>query len=112
MPTLQGYEQMLKGKKCSKCGEGDLEGLPITHYDHVGGWQVEGFANRQWLYVTCPACNFQVSLRKVGIAGKATGLEQAGEEHRLGLRLSCFGLSLAERRALEVWLPVENWGGR
>ena len=63
---LEDYQKLLKGKKCRWCGT-PLEDLPIEHYDHDDGWEVEGFERRQWLYVVCPKCGYQWALWKLGI---------------------------------------------
>jgi len=53
--------------KCSWC-ETDLTGKPIHSYDHDGGWKVEGFTLKQWLYVSCPKCNYDWAIWKFGIS--------------------------------------------
>ena len=44
-----------------------LENEPIEHYDHSDGWPLEGHEELQWLYVECPQCKYQWSLRKLGV---------------------------------------------
>jgi hypothetical protein len=64
--TLEQYRQLVKKEKCF-CGTR----LPqrIAHYDHEGGWYVEGFAKPQWLYIVCtnPRCNSEIALWKAGV---------------------------------------------
>ena len=85
MPTLSDYGLQLLGKRCNCNGHPSLAGLPIDHYEHVGGWRVDGFEYRQWLSVTCPKCLYGWSLRHLDIPGKATFDEQLLEEiHRYG----------------------------
>lgn len=68
MKPLSHYEAQLDGKKCKWCNNTvSLEDEPIEHYDHPGGYEVEGFKEKQWLYVVCPTCEYQWSLRKLGI---------------------------------------------
>jgi ribosomal protein L34E len=68
MPTLQDYEKKTKGAKCRWCGE---ELGAIESYDHSGGWLVEGYEKRQWLYRVCPKCRYMWSLEKLGITRDA-----------------------------------------
>jgi hypothetical protein len=66
-PTLNDYDQRateLTGGKCPTC-EGVLG--YIENYDHNGGWNVEGFQRKQWLYKTCRKCGYQWALWKLGI---------------------------------------------
>jgi len=65
-PSLEDYRKQIKDDKCS-CGYVGLSKLRIEHYDHDGGWPVEGFEEKQWLYVTCPKCGYQWALWKLGI---------------------------------------------
>jgi len=62
---LEDYEKLIKGKKCKWCGTE----LPqkIEYYEHSGGWVVEGFDSKLWLYVVCPKCKYQWALWKLGI---------------------------------------------
>lgn len=64
--TLQYYQEQIKRNNCS-CGFVGLNKLKIEHYTHNGGWIVEGFQDKQWLYVTCPKCGYQWALWKLGI---------------------------------------------
>ena len=41
--------------------------ITIEHYDHDDGYEVEGYDKRQWLYITCPRCNYQMALWKLGV---------------------------------------------
>lgn len=82
MPRLCDYGKMLLGKRCTCKGEPSLAGLPIAHYDHDGGWKVDGIENRQWLSVLCPNCTYEWALWKLDIPGKATFEEQREEGYR------------------------------
>lgn len=72
---LQDYQEKLKGADCKWCRRKNyetkevtkvlLENEPIEHYEHSGGYEVEGFAKKLWLYVTCPRCQYQWSLEKI-----------------------------------------------
>jgi len=63
--TLTEYAALVSGKCCRWCGA-QLKGQ-VQHYDHSGGWEVSGFQQRQWLYTTCPRCQYQWNLGKLGI---------------------------------------------
>lgn len=83
MPNLSDYGRHLLGKRCDCNGHPSLAGIPIDHYDHVGGWKVGGIEDRVWLSVECPKCRYGWSLTKLGIPGKATFDEQLQEEIRV-----------------------------
>jgi len=63
---LEDYQKLLEGKRCRWCGC-DLSDQEVKHYPHKAGWEVEGFEEKQWLYVVCPCCNYQWALWKLGI---------------------------------------------
>lgn len=67
-PTLEDYRKQITRNECAdRCNFKGLKSLPIEHYDHDGGWPVEGFKEKQWLYVTCPKCGYQWALWKLGV---------------------------------------------
>lgn len=41
--------------------------LKVNHYEHEGGWKVDGFAKKQWLSLKCPKCGYAWSLWKLGV---------------------------------------------
>ena len=63
---MSDYQAQIVGKVCPAC----KRPVPSTikFYDHAGGYDVEGFSGRQWLYVECHGCQFQISLWKLGVA--------------------------------------------
>jgi len=63
---LEDYQRLLEGKHCKWCGT-PLWNQRIEYYPHSDGWEVEGFLEKQWLYVTCPKCGYQWALWKLGI---------------------------------------------
>lgn len=71
--TLIEYQLDLNDKDCQWCRKTHtketvlLKGLQIEHYDHDHGYSVEGYKWPQWLYVTCPKCNYQWSFKKLRI---------------------------------------------
>ena len=67
--TLKEFAAKAAGRPCNSCSRPLPATIEIEHYDHDGGWEVEGFAVKQWLYATCPACEYQNALWKLGIKG-------------------------------------------
>lgn len=69
--ALSHYQSELKGKICKWCKKRNenfivpLESEPLERYDHSGGYDVDGFEEKQWLYVVCPKCDYQWSLWKL-----------------------------------------------
>ena len=66
MTTLAEYSQKITETKCRGCDTP----LPINHiksYPHSDGWQVDGFREKQWLYVHCNKCDYDWSLWKLGV---------------------------------------------
>jgi hypothetical protein len=62
--STQDYED-LSDDECPTCG------APLSHvkgYSHEGGWDVRGFARKQWLYRTCPKCRYDWALWKIGVS--------------------------------------------
>lgn len=72
--TLIEYQSDLKDKDCQWCRKTHskesvlFKGLLVEYYPHDGGYQIEGVQGRQWLYVTCPKCQYQWSFKKLGIS--------------------------------------------
>ena len=42
-----------------------LKGRNIESYDHDGGIPVQGFKEKQWVYVHCDACGYDWALWKI-----------------------------------------------
>lgn len=65
--SLDDYQGLVDGKKCRWCGSG-LN--PISHFDHDGGWDVDGFDKKQWLYAECSNrnCRYEWALWKLGVS--------------------------------------------
>lgn len=68
--TLQNYATLTKGKACRSCDSPLASPITVEHYPHDGGWQVDTFPKRQWLYVVCGNCKYQNALWKLGIPGR------------------------------------------
>lgn len=71
--SLNSYREMVMGiiahrrsQDCS-CGE-PLERGMIFSYDHDGGWTLNGFKHKQWVYLHCFACGNDAAIWKLGVA--------------------------------------------
>ncbi len=80
---LSDYADLLRKIKCPDCGF-QFDPRSLEHYDHPGGWKVDGYTKRQWLYVECRPCKYQWSFTKLNVPGKASYEEQKQEEARMG----------------------------
>ncbi len=65
---LEDYSREIVGKQCH-CGYVYTNSDKVERYNHSGGWIVEGYQGRQWLWVTCRKCEHDMSLWKIGICG-------------------------------------------
>jgi hypothetical protein len=63
--NLQEYAELITGKTCWICGRA----LPceVEHKPHPFGWVVDGYEEKQWLFITCPGCGNELSLGKFGV---------------------------------------------
>lgn len=64
---LNDYGSLVQGKVCRFCNT-VLNHGSVEYYDHEGGFIVEGFKERQWLFITCSGCGHQWSLVHLGVA--------------------------------------------
>ena len=92
---LEDYSREIVGKQCH-CGYVYTANDKVERYNHAGGWIVEGYPGRQWLWVTCPRCKFDMSLWKIDVHGDVdhlpdapladasmgVDLDQVAEDHR------------------------------
>ncbi len=69
--NLEDYKNLITIPLCQWCNSKNetivLTNEPIEHYDHSGGWTVDGLKGKQWLYITCPKCEYQWALSKLGV---------------------------------------------
>ncbi len=67
MATLQDYRKLVipEVENCRWCSHP----LPpeIQHFDHLHGWNVDGYIRQQWLYIVCVGCDYQWALWKLGV---------------------------------------------
>lgn len=66
MPTLEEYGKIVQETCCRWCGE-KLDTSAVEGYPHDGGWTVDGFKDKQWLYIHCTKCNYDWALWKLGV---------------------------------------------
>jgi len=88
-PTIADYKRAISGKRCGFC-EHPLTGA-IKRYPREDGWWVRGYHERQWLYTTCSKCNYQWSLKYLGVPKDVTAKDlevkasaMVGEKSRRG----------------------------
>jgi len=74
-----GYAELIEGASCRWCGYA-LPTDEIQNYNHGGGWQLDGYTRRQWLYVECRRCDYQWSLAKLGISRSVGDIKLASED--------------------------------
>ncbi len=79
--TLAEYAAKAAHKPCVSCINPLPSSPEVEYYDHSGGWEVEGFSERQWLYVTC-ACGYPNALWKLGIMGSEDQTHERIAEYR------------------------------
>jgi len=65
MTTLLRYQEELRGHYCTRCGV-DISTRGIRNYPHSGGYMIEGYEEKQWLFVVC-SCRYEWSMEKLGI---------------------------------------------
>lgn len=66
--SLSDYQNEIQKDVCRWCNYQGLKTLQIKSYDHDGGWTVDGFDHKQWLYIVCPKCYYEWSLWKLGVS--------------------------------------------
>jgi hypothetical protein len=72
--NMQDWNCAIPDEAKCLCGEELLhEGLEVKGYDHANGYNVDGHDKRQWLYVTCRKCGYDMSFAKLGIRGRNDG---------------------------------------
>jgi len=65
MTSIIQYQEELIGKYCIYCGC-DLSTRGVRSYNHSGGYEVEGYEEKQWLSVIC-GCQYEWSFVKLGL---------------------------------------------
>jgi len=66
VPTLGEIGERIEkaGVKCRWC-ETEIKAINIESYPHEGGIEVNGYSKKQWVYFTCPKCDYQWALHKL-----------------------------------------------
>lgn len=64
---LEEYYKQIKIDTCKWCDYSPLSSETIKCYEHEGGWIVDGFTKRMWLFITCPKCDYEWALWKLGV---------------------------------------------
>ena len=65
-PTLEQHRQQIVMVDCRWCHYPNIKDCPIEMDEHENGWRVYMKEKRQWLWITCPSCNYQWALWKMG----------------------------------------------
>lgn len=53
-----------KDVRCKHCGS-FFRPSSVHCYPHANGYEVEGYVDKQWVYLTCPKCGYQWALWKL-----------------------------------------------
>jgi len=62
---ISDYKELLAGVTCRWCDHKvELTG-PVEGSNHSGGFVVEGYKEKQWLFTVCPGCGYGWSLIKL-----------------------------------------------
>jgi hypothetical protein len=72
------FRKAITDHNCN-CGQ-DLTGEPILRYDHDAGWKVKGIEKRQWLFITCPKCAYEMALWKMGVPRNLGETEESAQQ--------------------------------
>lgn len=65
--NLEDYAKLIEGKTCRWHKNPVALPRKVEMYPHANGWEVDGYDEKQWLYVTCDDCDYQWSLWKLGV---------------------------------------------
>lgn len=63
----EAMTSLLQKARC-RFDDVDLSGESIRGYPHDAGWKVKNFEELYWLYIVCPKCHHQWSLKHLGVA--------------------------------------------
>ena len=64
---IEDYRKKIRAGQCRFCKFEGLNNEEIRHYDHAGGYKVDGMSARQWLFIVCPQCEYEWVLWKLGV---------------------------------------------
>lgn len=68
--TLAQIKRQIKKDRCEWCNYSPLSSEVIKFYEHTGGWMIDGIKKRVWLFITCPKCDYEWALWKLGVPRK------------------------------------------
>ena len=69
MKSLGDYEAEIEIHKCMLCGSPlDTRSENMKMFPNPGGWCVNGYDVKQWIYIVCDRCGYQWSLQKLGVS--------------------------------------------
>jgi len=68
-PTLHDYINQITIWDCPNCGTdlGQDMGMRIHHHKYESGWELHGWHEKQWIYLSCPGCRINFALWKLGV---------------------------------------------
>ena len=64
--NLREVGRLVEEKKPACICGADLRGIHVEHYGpHEGGYLVGGYMERQWVYIHCFRCGYDMALHKI-----------------------------------------------
>ena len=64
--SLEKLAALIDEKRPTCICDAVLHGSDIGHYGpHEGGYDVNGFNEKRWVYVTCARCGYDMALPKI-----------------------------------------------
>ena len=66
-PEITEYFDLLNTKYKCDCGEFSIKYGEIDHYEHDDGYHLNGYKNKQWIFIVCPKCKIAISFKRLGI---------------------------------------------
>jgi len=78
--TLDDYAKLYEGLLC-RWDHAPLTGT-VSHYNHAGGWEVEGMDMSQWISMPCSKCGYEWSYRKLDLLQFHTDRYKAEQTER------------------------------
>jgi hypothetical protein len=82
--SVDKYLRQVDSFMCHFCGA-SMTGQPVRGYDHDAGWTVEGFPEKQWLYIVCPKCQHQWGFNHLGVTREGNTKDGASKKGHLSI---------------------------